>query len=82
MENIELNKLLNREEKADLIKDLLSTFESNKNDLLVKKGVYIYGDPGTGKTKFITQILNEMNLSIIFEQLPVKVFDIRDVYNI
>ena len=65
MENIELNKLLNREEKADLIKDLLSTFESNKNDLLVKKGVYIYGDPGTGKTKFITQILNEMNYDII-----------------
>ena len=65
MENIELNKLLNREEKANLIKDLLNTFESNKNDLLVKKGVYIYGDPGTGKTKFITQILNEMNYDII-----------------
>jgi geranylgeranyl diphosphate synthase type 3 len=28
------------------------------------------------------QILNEMNLSIIFEQLPIKVFDIKDVYNI
>ena len=28
------------------------------------------------------QILNEMNLSIIFEQLPIKVFDIRDVYKI
>ena len=28
------------------------------------------------------QILNEMNLSVIFEQLPIKVFDIRDVYNI
>ena len=28
------------------------------------------------------QILNEMNLSIIFEQLPIKAFDIRDVYNI
>lgn len=28
------------------------------------------------------QILNEMNLSIIFEQLPIKMFDIKDIYNI
>jgi geranylgeranyl diphosphate synthase type 3 len=28
------------------------------------------------------QILNEMNLSILFEQLPIKKFDINDVYNI
>ena len=28
------------------------------------------------------RILSEMNLSILFEQLPIKKFDINDVYNI
>ena len=65
MENININKILNREEKANSIKDILINFELNKHDLLVKKGIYIYGEPGSGKTTFITNILNELNYDII-----------------
>jgi SpoVK/Ycf46/Vps4 family AAA+-type ATPase len=65
MENININKILNREEKANSIKDILTNFSLNKHDLLVKKGIYIYGEPGSGKTTFITKILNELNYDII-----------------
>ena len=56
-----LNKLLNREEDALKIKELLKTFDLNKHNILLKKGIYIYGEPGTGKTEFITTILNELD---------------------
>lgn len=65
MENINLNKILKREENVQYVKDILTTFEANKNNLLFKKGIYIYGEPGTGKTKFITNILKELNYDII-----------------
>jgi hypothetical protein len=65
MEGLNFNKILNREEKANSIKEILKNFESNKNNLLFKKGIYVYGDPGSGKTTFVTNILKEMNYDII-----------------
>jgi len=65
MENININKILDREEKTKLIKEMLINFDNNKSDLSIKKSIYIYGEPGTGKTTFITNILNEMNYDII-----------------
>jgi len=65
MEDLNLNKILNREEKANSIKDILKNFELNKNNMLFKKGIYIYGDPGTGKTTFVTKILQELDYDII-----------------
>jgi hypothetical protein len=65
MENINFNKILNREEKVTSIKEILINFELNKNNLLYKKGIYVYGDPGSGKTTFVTNILKEMNYDII-----------------
>ena len=65
MENLNLNKLLNREDKADIIKNILISFEKNKNNLLFKKGIYVYGDPGTGKTNFVIDILKSMEYDII-----------------
>ena len=58
MEKLNLNKLLNREEKANFIKEILKNYELNKNNLSFKKGIYIYGEPGTGKTTFVTNILH------------------------
>ena len=65
MESLNFNKILNREEKASAIKEILTNFELNKNNLLFKKGIYVYGDPGSGKTTFVTNILKEMNYDII-----------------
>jgi len=65
MKELNLNKILNREEQANNIKDILKEFELNKNNILFKKGIYVYGDPGTGKTEFVSNILKEMNYDII-----------------
>jgi len=65
MEELNINKILNREEKAKHIKDILVDFDKNKHNVLMKKGIYIYGDPGTGKTTFVTNILKEMDYDII-----------------
>ena len=65
MEELNLNKILNREEKSSNIKEILNNFQLNKNNMLFKKGIYIYGDPGTGKTTFITNILKELDYDIV-----------------
>jgi len=65
MDELNINKILNREDKASNIKEILASFEQNKNNVLFKKGIYIYGDPGSGKTKFACNILKEMGFDII-----------------
>jgi DNA polymerase III delta prime subunit len=65
MEDLNLNKILNREQQEKDIKNILKEFEANKNNLLFKKGIYVYGDPGTGKTTFVTNILKDLNYDII-----------------
>ena len=60
------DKILNREEiKRDIIQKL-NDFESNKHDIKnYKRGFYISGDPGSGKTHFITALLKELNYDIL-----------------
>jgi hypothetical protein len=65
MEKLNMNQILNRDENASNIKNILREFEINKNNVLFKKGIYVYGDPGTGKTSFVTSILKELNYDII-----------------
>lgn len=65
MEHIDLTNLLNRNEQSNQIKKILIDFEKDKHDLLTKRGIYIYGDPGSGKTTFITNILNEIGYDVV-----------------
>ena len=65
MENININSLLNRDEEANKMKAILKDFEQNKHNLTTKKGIYIYGDPGSGKTTFVTNVLKELDYDII-----------------
>ena len=65
MELINLNDVLNRNKLVDDIKLFFKNFEENKNDLITKRGIYIYGNPGSGKTSFIEKILKELNYDII-----------------
>tara|TARA_B100001027_G_scaffold46159_1_gene30056 strand:- start:6725 stop:8056 length:1332 start_codon:yes stop_codon:yes gene_type:complete len=60
-----LNEIFNRKKIEDEIKQLLLQFDEKNNDLSFKKGIYIYGSPGTGKTYFITKILKELEFDII-----------------
>ena len=74
MEQLNLNLLLNREESEKIIIDCLNNFEENKKNVLTKRGMYIYGAPGTGKTHFVEKILKNLNYDVIK-------FDAGDVRN-
>lgn len=65
MENININAILNRNAEENTIKEILTHFELNKHDLSIKKSIYVYGEPGTGKTTFVTNILKELNYDIV-----------------
>jgi DNA polymerase III delta prime subunit len=65
MENLNINCLLNRDEEVNKIKSILKDFDQNKNNLSIKRGLYIHGNPGSGKTTFIVNILKELDYDII-----------------
>jgi DNA polymerase III delta prime subunit len=65
MECINFNKILNRDHIEKEIKNFLLNFEKYKNNLSNKRGIYIYGTPGCGKTEFVLRILKEMNYDVI-----------------
>jgi DNA polymerase III delta prime subunit len=65
MEQLNINNILDRGECVDKLKDFLVYFEANKNNLSTRRGVYVYGAPGTGKTYFVKDILRELNYDII-----------------
>ena len=65
MQYTNYNTILNREVIGNKIKNILTTFEENKKNLSFKRGIYIYGAPGSGKTQFVVNLLNELNYDII-----------------
>ena len=52
----------------------LNFFETHKHIITAKRGIYIYGSPGTGKSIFVEKILKKLNYDIIK-------FDAGDVRN-
>ena len=65
MDLIDINSILNRNKVAENIKSFFINFEKDKNNLTFKRGIYVYGNPGTGKTLFIEKILKDMNYDIV-----------------
>jgi DNA polymerase III delta prime subunit len=63
--NININAIFEREKIATEIKQILASFDENSKNVNFKKGIYIYGAPGSGKTQFIVNLLNELNYDII-----------------
>lgn len=60
-----LNNIFERNTVAKEIKQLLTNFDKNINNLNFKKGFYIYGSSGVGKTEFVISVLKEMNYDVI-----------------
>jgi len=60
---MELNTLLCREEQENQMIAFLSKY--NKHDEKEKRGIYIHGSPGCGKTMFATTILKKMGYDVI-----------------
>ena len=74
MNNLDFNKLLEREVISEKIRTTLIDFENNKKDLTKKRGIYIYGSPGCGKTTFIKNLLQKMDYDIVL-------YDAGDIRN-
>jgi DNA polymerase III delta prime subunit len=65
MNTLDLNTIFNRNEISKKIKNIISSFDERCKDADFKKGIYIYGAPGTGKTRFILDIFKELNYDVI-----------------
>ena len=74
MNKLNLNKAFNRDTLYTNITNFLDHFEKNKSNLSIKRGVYLYGPPGSGKTYFIKQLLTNIGYDIL-------TYDAGDVRN-
>lgn len=69
-----MNTIFNREHIENEICEILGNFEKNHKNTNFKKGFYIYGSSGVGKTTFVTDILKKLNYDVIH-------YDAGDVRN-
>jgi hypothetical protein len=60
-----LNNICDRCGTAEEIKSILRNFDTHYKNTNYKKGFYIYGSSGVGKTTFVTNILKELNYDVI-----------------
>jgi len=74
MIDINFNKYFDRDRIANNLKNKLIAFEKDKYNLLQRRGFYVYGNPGAGKTTFVKNILKELNYDVI-------TFDAGDIRN-
>ena len=63
--NIVNNMDLNREGSINDMKNILNYIELNKSKTTCGMGIYVYGDPGIGKTTFVMNTLKQLDYDII-----------------
>ena len=63
MDGINLNSILQRIFITKNIQNDINDFYNNVNK---KRGIYVYGDNGIGKTKFILNLLKDLNYDVIY----------------
>lgn len=68
-----LNTILNRNKIKKEVENILSLFENDANNVM-KKGIFIQGPPGCGKTHFIKNILKNLGYDTVL-------YDAGDVRN-
>ena len=61
----QFNEILNRTHIANEIKSFLTRFPEIKEDINQKKGIYLYGASGVGKTQFAIHLVKEMGFDPI-----------------
>ena len=74
MDELDIDEILDRMEIKETIISILNNFESSKKEINIKRGIYIYGNPGTGKSYLVKSILKELDYDVIL-------FDAGDIRN-
>lgn len=59
------NEILDRSSIISEITTILRSFDSQCTNIAYKKGIYIYGSPGSGKTHFVVELLKELGYDVI-----------------
>tara|TARA_B110000285_G_scaffold31969_2_gene33132 strand:- start:1502 stop:2806 length:1305 start_codon:yes stop_codon:yes gene_type:complete len=76
-----INVILKRDTIIEKIKNDIIEFDKHKDKIITKRGFFIYGDPGTGKTTFVNEVLNELNYDIIsYNACDVRNKSIMDIF--
>ena len=73
MESLQLNSIFERRHIETEITNILQDFDKSPQTNM-KKGIYIYGTPGSGKTFFVTRLLKQLGYDVI-------TYDAGDVRN-
>jgi len=69
------DEILNRGIYIEKLQEFLNTFENNSQSLSqMKRGLYLYGKAGIGKTTFIKNVLNDKGFDMVY-------YDSSDVRN-
>ena len=74
MEQLNLNLLLNRIKCEEKFVESLHNFELNKQNKIIKRGIYVYGSPGSGKSLFVKELLKKINYDVV-------IYDAGDIRN-
>lgn len=53
MEQLNMNTILNRVDNEKQLQDILTKFELEKHLMQTRRGIYIYGSPGSGDRKSV-----------------------------
>lgn len=65
MEFIDIDNILNRNQLRTEISHMLLNM-NELEDVSTKRGIYIHGNPGIGKTSFILNLLKQINMDVIY----------------
>ena len=65
MEDIDTNVIFNRQDISHEIREHLIYFDDRIKNINYKKGIYIYGTPGCGKTEFINRLLKGLDYDMV-----------------
>ena len=65
MDKININEIFNRNKIYNDIKKIILNFNNIKNIPTEKKAIYVYGEPGCGKSYFISSLLKDINYDYI-----------------
>jgi hypothetical protein len=64
-EPLNYNAVMGREGIAAAMTAALHEFQAKKTDLTIRRGIYVYGNPGVGKTEFVVRLLKSLDYDIV-----------------
>jgi len=65
MDKLDIINILNRQDQVEQMREILANFEKNKHKTDVKRGIYVYGTPGCGKSCFVVDVLKQLDYDVI-----------------